>query len=56
MEYILGFLALVVIMIAISSFMKKKYNSESKEAPKGEMGDNNGHGMDDGGDGDGGGN
>jgi hypothetical protein len=60
MEYIIGFSILIVTMIAIATFMKKRYNINAKEAPKGEMGDGDGHGMGDGdgegGGGDGGGN
>lgn len=56
MEYILGFAILIVIMISIAVFMKKRYNSHAKEAPKGEMSDGGDNGDGDGGDGDGGGN
>ncbi len=56
MDYIIGFAILIILMIIIATFMKKKYNTDAKEAPKGEMGDGDGHGMGDGdGDGDGGG-
>ena len=51
MEYILGFAILIVIMITITVVMKKRYNNDAKEAPKGEMDDGGDNGDGDGGDG-----